>query len=117
MGEHFFPNHSPSVQEQEARLRGVAAVLPQSERLVLYEIFSVCTPGLAATTFRVEGDFVIACQYGHEIAFSNPVPLVELSHIVFGYEQWLQRKYCLPGFVEVEPGDVVVDCGALRPKP
>jgi FkbM family methyltransferase len=54
----------------------------------------------------------IARQRGGEIAFPRPLPLVKLSHILFGYEEWLQRKYCLPGFVEVEPGDVVVDCGA-----
>jgi FkbM family methyltransferase len=37
---------------------------------------------------------------------------VKLGHIIFGYEQWMQRKYGLPGFVEVEPDDIVVDCGA-----
>jgi FkbM family methyltransferase len=45
-----------------------------------------------------------------KIAFPDPVPLVKLSHILFGYRAWQERK--LPGFVEVEPGDVVVDCGA-----
>jgi FkbM family methyltransferase len=37
---------------------------------------------------------------------------VKLSLIIFGYTEWLERKYCLPGFVEVERGDVVIDCGA-----
>lgn len=30
-----------------------------------------------------------------------------------GPARWLGAKYTLPGFVEVEPGDVVVDCGAF----
>lgn len=38
--------------------------------------------------------------------------MVKLAILAFGYEEWLRRKYCLPGFVEVQPGDVVVDCGA-----
>ncbi|MBN3809598.1 FkbM family methyltransferase [Paraburkholderia sp. Ac-20347] len=112
MSDQFFPNQSAYVQEQEARLRKIAAVLPEPERLVLYEIFSACTPGLTKTTFRVEENYVVALQAGREITFPRPVPLIKLSHIVYGYEEWLQRKYCLPGFVEVQPGDVVVDCGA-----
>ena len=55
----------------------------------------------------------IAHQRGRDIAFPIPVPIIKLSHIVFGYEELLQRKYCLPGFVEVEPGDLVIDCGAF----
>jgi len=38
--------------------------------------------------------------------------MVKLAILSFGYEEWLRRKYCLPGFVEVQEGDVVVDCGA-----
>jgi FkbM family methyltransferase len=30
-----------------------------------------------------------------------------------GPERWLRAKYSLPGFVEIEAGDVVVDCGAF----
>src|SRR5262249_30258863 len=71
-----------------------------------------CVPSFAATTYRVEGELVIACQGDREIAFPRPVPMIKLCLIMFGYEEWLRRKYCLPGFVEVQAGDTVVDCGA-----
>jgi FkbM family methyltransferase len=77
-----------------------------------YEKFSVWSPTFTPTKFRIDDGMVIAYQNAREIAFPSPIPLVKLSHVVFGYEEWLRRKYCLPGFVEVEPGDVVVDCGA-----
>jgi FkbM family methyltransferase len=112
MTEPFFPNQPWPAMELEFRLRAETATLPESSRLALYEIFSSCLPSFAPTTFRMDGTMVIASQRDREIAFPNPIPRVKLQHIVFGYEQWLQRKYCLPGFVEVEAGDVVVDCGA-----
>jgi FkbM family methyltransferase len=30
-----------------------------------------------------------------------------------GPSRWLGAKYTLPGFLEIEPGDIVVDCGAF----
>lgn len=110
--EPFFPNQSPIVQEMEFRFRAETALLPQPSRLVLYSIFSACLPSFTPTAFRIADGMVIARQKSRDIAFPDPLPLVKLSHIIFGYEEWLRRKYCLPGFVEVSPGDVVVDCGA-----
>jgi FkbM family methyltransferase len=98
--------------QMELRFREEVARLPESSRLILYEILSSCLPSFTPTTFYVSDHMVIANQKGREIAFPSPAPMVKLSHIVFGYEEWLQRKYCLPGFVEVEAGDVVIDCGA-----
>lgn len=108
----YFPNQPQYLLDQERQFRRIAESLPEPERLCLYAILSACVPSFATTAFREEGDFVIARQEGSEIAFPRPVPMVKLSHIICGYEQWLQRKYCLPGFVEVEAGDIVVDCGA-----
>ena len=112
MTELFFPNQPDRVLKQEARFRAIAAKLPEPDRLAIYSVLSICTPSLADTEFRIEEDVVIATQDGGEIVFPKPVPLVKLALISFGYEQWLQRKYQLPGFVEVEHADVVVDCGA-----
>jgi FkbM family methyltransferase len=108
----FFPNQPPYVMRLEARLRAEAEKLAQTSRFALYKALSHDYPTLAPTIFSVENGVVIAHQRGIEIAFPDPLPLIKFSHIVCGYEEWLRRKYCLPGFVEVEPGDVVVDCGA-----
>lgn len=112
MTELFFPNQPPELMAQEARLRQVAEPLPEPERLDLYSNLSASAPSFAPTAFRMEEDVVIARQLGADIAFPRPVPLVKLAIVTFGYEEWLRRKYCLPGFVEVRSGDVVVDCGA-----
>ena len=69
-------------------------------------------PTFTRTTFPVRNGMIIANQMALGIAFPCPIPMVKLSHIIFGYEDWRQRRYCLPDFVEVEVGDVVVDCGA-----
>lgn len=112
MTDPFFPNQSHHVLEQEARVRRVVPHLAEFERLEVYSALSNCVPSFANTTYRIESDVVIACQDGREIAFPRPVPPVKLSIITFGYEKWLERKYCMPGFVEVEAGDIVIDCGA-----
>jgi FkbM family methyltransferase len=78
----------------------------------LYEIFTAAHPDLVETTFVFDGNHLIARQAGREIVFPRPLPMVKFGHISCGYEEWLARKYTLPGFVWVEDGDVVVDCGA-----
>lgn len=112
MAESFFPNQPPDIMRQERRLRAIAAELPEQLRLELYQMLSAWIPSFEPTSFRIDKDMAIAAQAGREIAFPRPVPLVKLNLIAFGYEEWLRRKYCLPGFVEVRPGDIVVDCGA-----
>lgn len=111
MTEPFFPNQTAESLAQEARLRKVAESLPEPERLELYSLFSACVPSFVETSFKIEEGAVVASQAGLDLAFPRPVPMVKLAILSFGYEEWLRRKYCLPGFVEVEPGDVVVDCG------
>jgi FkbM family methyltransferase len=112
MTEPYFPNQPELLLKQEARLRAIASGLPEAERLELYSALSACVPSFEPTTYQIEDDAVIVVQRGQEIAFPRPIPLVKLALITFGYEQWLQRKYALPGFVQVRPGDVVVDCGS-----
>lgn len=112
MADLFFPNQSTRLLEQERRCRKIAELLHEPERYELYSILSSCVESFTATDFLIESDMVVASQRGLEIAFPRPVPMVKLAILAFGYEEWLARKYTLPGFVEVEAGDVVVDCGA-----
>jgi FkbM family methyltransferase len=112
VAELYFPNQPDSLLREERRIRAIAAELPEPERMELYSALSACVPSLVETRFRLEEDAALVDQLGKEIAFPRPVPLVKLALIVFGYVEWLRRKYSLPGFVEVQPGDIVVDCGA-----
>lgn len=58
------------------------------------------------------GDHWVAEHDKEKISFPDPIPLVKFIHILCGYSEWVFRKYNLPGFVEVEGGEIVVDCGA-----
>jgi FkbM family methyltransferase len=109
---YFFPNQSPETINLATRFRKEVAKLPQDSRLILYEILSSCHPTFVPTTFLEEAGMVIARQCDREIAFPNPIPMGKLTQVMCGFEELLRRKYCLPGFVEVERGDIVVDCGA-----
>lgn len=112
MSELYFPNQPDSFLREERRIRAISAKLPELERMDLYSALSACVPSLVETRFHLEEDVALAEQLCQEIAFPRPVPLVKLALITFGYVEWLRRKYSLPGFVEVQPGDIVVDCGA-----
>jgi len=96
----------------EARFRQHVAPLPEPSRLALYEMLTSLHPDLVETRFQVEDEYVLAHQCGRSIAFPQPLPLIKYAHLSCGYEEWLAHKYALPGFVEVEQGDLVVDCGA-----
>lgn len=110
--EHYFPNVPPDSLAIEGRLRSQAAALPEETRCRLYEILSDAHQAFVPTKFELQDRFLVAHQEEQEIAFPRPLPMVKHSHIVCGYEQWLEHKYSLPGFLGVEPGDIVVDCGA-----
>jgi FkbM family methyltransferase len=96
----------------EFRLRNAIKNLPEELRCTLYEIFTEAHPQLAKTKFTINLEHMIVRQNGRDIFFPRPIPEIIYAHISCGYEEWLQRKYALPGFVEVELGDIVVDCGA-----
>lgn len=108
----FFPNQPTEALDLEFRMRQQTLALTQEDRLRIYEVFSNALPTYCPTKYRTKEGTVIAEQLGEELSFPSPIPPVKLSHLTFGYEELLKHKYALPGFVEVEPGDVVIDCGA-----
>lgn len=101
------------MQRLENSIRKRCVNLPAKRIETIYSVFTALMPSLVTTTFQQETNAVIVRQQGQDIAFPKPLPLIKYSHISFGYKEILKRKYSLPGFVEVTPGDVVVDCGAF----
>lgn len=93
-------------------MRAAVALLPELYRLDLYSIFSETMPSFTPTSLGASENMIVAKQLDREIYFPRPLPMVKYSHIIYGYEELLHRKYTLPGFVQVEPGDIVIDCGA-----
>src|SRR5688500_3085690 len=94
----YFPNQTQENLELEMALRKVVSPLSDELQLSTYSAISKTIPGFEPTDFHVENGRVLASQRGQTISYVRPVPLVKLSHIIFGYEELLQRKYRLPGF-------------------
>lgn len=92
-------------------MRRIVRHTSESAQTSIYSRFSKWFRRLADTDFEFEDQTLLAHQKGERIAFPRPLPTVNLQHICFGYEDWLRRKYSMPGFVEVLEGDVVIDCG------
>ena len=112
MSERYFPVVSPATERLELRLRKLAAPMKEAGRRRLYGLFAALHPGLTRFRMRPAPPLIEVRQKGRRIMFPAPLPLIKYSHISYGYEKHLWRKYTLPGFVEVAPGDVVIDCGA-----
>ena len=112
MTSRFFPSVSEKTEAFEAKVRKFASRLSPRHRIYMYQALCWLHPEFVRTRFSVAEPFVYVWQKNSTIVFPSPLPLVKHQHIAFGYERWLEHKYCLPGFVEVEENDVVIDCGA-----
>ncbi len=83
----------------------------ESTQTGIYSRFSKWSRHLVDTDFEFEDQLLLVSQKGKQLVFPRPLPTVNFQHISFGYEDWLRRKYSMPGFVEVLDGDIVIDCG------
>lgn len=109
----YFPNRSKETLMRLRSIRKIAMAVPPAQRLELFQSLSHLGKDLVPTEFSIENGRTHIVQAGDHIAFPHPIPPIKFEHLLCGYEEWLARKYSLPGFVEVERGDVVVDCGAF----
>ncbi len=109
---HHFPTVPPESLLLERDFRSSIAALAEEARLAAYSVLTRAHSAYAPTTFQLHDDIVVAHQRGAALAFPRPLPIITHAHVAFGYVDWKFRKYTLPGFVDVNPGDVVLDCGA-----
>ncbi len=77
-------------------------------------VAELCQKTDQLTPFSTEftDQFAIVSQAGVDIHFPRGIPPIKFVLIAYNYVEWLKRKYSLPGFCEVEDGDIVFDCGA-----
>jgi FkbM family methyltransferase len=111
LGRHDFFDRSPV---KAASLYRRAALRLLGRRVGNYVYFATnrCIPGVARVTVDpVDGMFVYRTPT-ESFYFPEDIP-VKRFMMAMGYQRWLREKYRCAGFVEVEPGDVVVDCGAF----
>lgn len=106
-----FPGITQRAMRYEMKVRKRAELQDADKRLKTYQWFARLWPGLTPFSAKRKNDVVEVTQQGKKFLFPFPVPLIKHSHIAFGYRRLISNKYRLPGVVEVEPGDCVVDCG------
>ncbi|NOD47540.1 MULTISPECIES: FkbM family methyltransferase [unclassified Ruegeria] len=111
--DSYFPLGSDIMRRTGNRLRKHLASLGETDLLRAFEEIYSLNEGYINTQFRIRPFVIEAHQENRVLSFPRPLPLICLEHISFGYVEWLRRKYTLPGFVEVEKGDVVIDCGGF----
>lgn len=72
-------------------------------------------PGLGFVIFYPSGNLYKARNLfsGEVFCFPEIPGVVELYNVGMGYRRKSKQKYTLPGFVDVGPGDIVVDVGAF----
>ncbi len=107
----FFPPATPLERDLMCQTFNEAR---GDERRMLELTSHLSSRKLAFTTFTYEltEREAIIHQAGSQLVFPRPIPRVKFTLLVSGYRRWLERKYTLPGFCEVEAGERVVDCGA-----
>ncbi|TRD13685.1 FkbM family methyltransferase [Palleronia caenipelagi] len=93
-------------------MRRLAEGLSEEDRCVLYANLSRSHPDYRPCDFSLGHTRVTVTQDSETLVFPRPLPLVKHLLCASGYLRWLHRKYTLPGFVEITPGDRVLDCGA-----
>jgi FkbM family methyltransferase len=113
MDRQYFPNQPKEILTRLRSIRTTAMSLDPAQRLELFQNISHLGRDLVATEFKTEDGKTLVLQEDERMAFPHPLPPIKFEHILCGYQDWLSRKYSLPGFVEVEAGDIVVDCGAF----
>lgn len=81
---------------------------------ILYLSTHWAVPGFAPTMISFDESGVVVTNYSTKECYVFPqLPQVaQLRCVSAGYRDVMEKKYSLPGFVEVKPGDKVVDVGA-----
>ncbi|MCF7970795.1 MAG: FkbM family methyltransferase [Methylococcaceae bacterium] len=108
-----FPTHS---QEILRFLREIRFSLDsKSDEISVDKFFALChlIEELHNFEYEIFDNHIIIDQDNLEISFPLPLPRIKLIHIACGYAEWLLNKYTLEGFVQVEFGDTIIDCGAF----
>ena len=97
----------------DVAIRRAVRALPQEEQFKLYANVTKLSQTRKSLDVQEQHNSWLVSAKGEAFHFPTGIPSVKLLMCSFGYSDWLYRKYTLPGFVEVNGGDAVLDCGAF----
>ena len=111
--DHYFPYITQGELKLDRLVRRTLNKLPPGISTTLYSLYSLINPSRLFTRYRLsDGMWKVSTKH-LDILFPENMPHVKWLHSSLNYPKWLLRKYSLPGLVEVEPGDLVIDCGSF----
>lgn len=113
MTNRYFPLISANELKLDRYLRLMLLKLPYRLALSSYSVYTLFHLKRQFVRFRLIGNITCVMTKSSRLFFPAPMPQMKWLHVSLDYKRWLCRKYTLPGFVEVEKGDVVIDCGAF----
>lgn len=98
---------------REKKMRNLTHRLPLSVRYFAYSRWLSHKPGFVPSKITDLGDRTKVEQLDLTFVLPGYAGKTQLRQILGGYLRALHEKYTCPGFVEIEPSDVVLDCGAF----
>lgn len=106
----FFDNGAASRAKKSRKILKRVFGRQLASRLAPY--VDIFLPGVSPPIpYRTSGGFYAYRTEGVEITF--PAQMQNTQHLAGGYVTWLYEKYRQRRFVDVERGDLVVDCGSF----
>jgi FkbM family methyltransferase len=109
---YFLPISKTELKHDIAIRRGLAN-LPINDQFQLYSHLTQLISNRRSLSIKQKNEGWEVTTNGKCFNFPTGIPSVKLLMCSFDYANWLQRKYTLPGFVELNGGDTVLDCGAF----
>lgn len=111
--ECYFPYIPDSERQIDIELMRFIKRLPNKLSLALVKHYVFLSKNKVKFDYIINKDSISIIYKDHTIFFPNPIPIWDLFFIAYGYQKWLYRKYILPEFIEINEGDIVVDCGGF----
>jgi FkbM family methyltransferase len=111
--DRYFLPLSKSELQCDVAIRRAVRSLPKAEQFSLYANVTRLNTGRFPLTIQHNEDHWQISANGSSFSFPLGIPSVKLLMCSFGYDEWLYRKYTLPGFVEPNGSDTVLDCGTF----
>lgn len=109
---YFLPLSKTELQTDVAIRRAVNS-LPKPQQFELYANVTKLNPNRLPLSVQQLEELWSVSAGDSTFTFPYGIPSVKLLMCSFGYDDWLYRKYTLPGFVEPNGNDTVLDCGTF----
>ncbi|MDP5191771.1 glycosyltransferase, partial [Rheinheimera baltica] len=111
--DNYFLPLSKNELQIDIAIRRACSTLPITQQFELYANVTHLNQRRYPLSAKQLSDGWELTSNGRAFRFPLGIPSVKLLMCSFGYNEWLIRKYTLPGFLDINGSDTVLDCGAF----